>query len=168
MPDFFTGYCSDGSPSDDTTSAVRFGLCDDPPSVPPRRAYLDTANPARWIAKVDNSAGYIVTFKGVDACLIILRPDGTDEERCDGMLLYGNTVLFVELKERTSAGWLGKATGQLQLTVEAFRAAHGGLVGSQLKADVANSKRPLFQHGYQHSLNSFFRETNVVLRVEDT
>lgn len=171
MVDFFTGLCHDGTGSDTTLRATRFGLCDDPPmagvSAP---AYVDTGTPGKWIAEIDNSAGHEVTFKAVDNCIEILRLNGDKEQRCDGLLLHGTTIIFVELKEKRdpSTKWVKEGSEQLKQTIKDFRAAHSK-DGRVLKgAYLANRKQPNFQQGHQIAINTFSRATKVLLRVEAT
>lgn len=171
MVDFFTGLCQDGTCSDTTLQAVSFGLCDDPPvagvSAP---AYVDISTPATWIAAVDNKAGYEVTFKAVDNCIEILRPNGDKEQRCDGILLHDTTVIFVELKEKRdpSTKWVKEGGEQLKQTIKDFRAAHGTDGWTLKAAYLANRKQPNFQQGHQTTINTLSRATKVLFRVEAT
>lgn len=169
MVDFFTGFCQNGTCSDTTLQNAKFGLCDDPPvagiSAP---AYVATSTPEKWIAEIDNSAGYEVTFKAVDNCIEILRPNGDKEQRCDGLLLYDTTVIFVELKEKRdpSTKWVKEGGEQLKQTIKDFRAAHG-TGGWLLKAAyLANRKQPNFQQGHQTTINTLSKATKVLFRVE--
>ena len=43
-------------------------------------------------------------------------------KRCDGVLSYGNTIIFVELKERGALGnqWVTDAEKQLKVTLAYF------------------------------------------------
>ena len=169
MVDFFTGLCQDGTCSDTALRDTTFGLCDDPPvagtSAP---AYADTAAPAKWIAKVDNAAGHEVTFKAVDNCIEILRRNGDKEKRCDGILLHGTTVIFVELKEKgdPSRKWVKDGGEQLKQTIKNFRASHGEAGWSLKAAYLANRKQPNFQQGHQTTINTLSRATKVTFRVE--
>ncbi len=80
-----------------------FGLCDDPPPIS-NPAYIDELNGANWIAVVVNEYLYHVTFTAIDNCIEINRIDGKQAKRCDGVLTYDSTVIFVELKERRAVG----------------------------------------------------------------
>lgn len=171
MVDFFTGLCQDGTYSDTTLRDAKFGLCDDPPiagiSAP---AYTDTATPSKWIAEIDNSVGHEVAFKAVDNCIEILRPNGDKEQRCDGLLLYDTTVIFVELKEKRdpSTKWVKEGGEQLKQTIKDFRAAHGTAGWSLKAAYLANRKQPNFQQGHQTTINTLSKATKVLFRVEAT
>jgi hypothetical protein len=172
--DFFTGLCANGDASDDVTSSVAFGLCDDPPvagvkGTVAKRAYIDDATPAKWIAIVDNSSAYTVTFKGVDACIDIRRPDGNLASRCDGILTYEQTIIFVELKERdTDKKWAMKGDGQLRATIDVFSANHSLAAYQTKRAYVANSLRPLFAVGRTQQMEKFKAETGFTLLITNT
>lgn len=51
-----------------------------------------------------NEEKFSVTFTAIDHCIETLRADGSMDKRCDGVLTYGTTVIFVELKERGGKG----------------------------------------------------------------
>jgi len=84
---------------------LEFGLCDaPPPSNSP--AYIDETNQTVWIAKVNNPSNEDVAFYAVDNCVTVLKPDGNEDSRCDGVLFYSDILIFVELKSRESGQWL--------------------------------------------------------------
>ena len=171
--DFFTGVCADGSPSDDVTDAAEFGLCDDPheAGIPKKRAYLDTATPDKWLARVLNGPRFEVTFKGVDDCIAIDRAatmaDVQVEEasRCDGILLYHETIIFVELKGK-NRGWVNSAIDQLEATIKVFATSHDLTAYPRRLAYAVNSRHPTFPEGRIQRNNSYFVETGVVLRTK--
>jgi len=171
---FFTGQCADGSPSDDVTTAAEFGLCDDvnPPGQPKTRAYLDENDPAKWVARVLNAPRDEVTFKGVDNCILIERPVPVGqqpelESSCDGILLYENNIVFVELKDRRR-DLLKKPVEQVQATIQAFKDAHDLTAYASRRAFIVNKAHPHFNEGRNQRANSFFTESGVVLRSEAT
>lgn len=167
--DFFTGSCQDGGPSQDTTRAERFGLCDD---VPGSRAYVDEATPAKWIAVVDNPKTYEVTFTSIDNCIRIdkIRIDKPGElprkaSRCDGVLTYESTIIFVELKAK-NRDWLEQGIGQLQTTIAVFFANYSAASYSARKAYLANSDHPRSNSSRISRTQKFQDETGVALFVE--
>ncbi|WP_303310217.1 hypothetical protein [Hymenobacter sp. BT730] len=171
--DFFTTRCADGSLSDDVTNAAEFGLCDDPhvAGTLKSRAYLDTSNPNKWIATVDNAPRYEVTFKGIDDCITIYKPvpltDGSLEEasRCDGMLLYEDSIIFVELKEKRRS-WLESSIGQLEATIKVFADSYDLTIYKRRMAYSVNKAHPRFNESRIQSANSFFKEAGIVLRTQ--
>lgn len=151
MPDFFITPCGrancnhlpPGTVCGSVTNNNMFGLCDDPPpSSSP--AYIQHYNQNDWIATINNPTGQDVTFKAVDNCIELLRPNGDLESRCDGFLKYNNDILvFVELKDRDSSGWLSRGREQLTITIEKFAENHNVNNYTMNEAYVCNKQRPL-------------------------
>ncbi|MGI4872112.1 MAG: hypothetical protein ACRYFX_13150 [Janthinobacterium lividum] len=164
MPvDFFSGTCQNGVSSRDITTAALFGLCDD---IPRNRAYIDTASPPKWIAIVENSPAYEVTFTSIDNCIEIRRPDGTMESRCDGMLTYDDSIVFVELKEK-NRGWLEEGLGQLETTLLIFKATHPERTYASQRVCLANSRHPLFAAGRATHTQEFKDKTGIVPLIQN-
>lgn len=170
MPDFFTGQCENGQPSDTLVRAPLFGLCDDA-TQQYEPAYVSTALAAEatWIARVENSAGYEVTFKPIDNCIPIFKGNGTKQSRCDGMLLYEATIIFVELKEQRDPGtkWAFNGSEQVKQTIKDFRDLHD-TADKKLLAYVANRIQPNAQQAHFSIIKNFTNALKVVLRVEGT
>jgi len=170
MPDFFTGFCESGQPSDTLLNEQLFGICDDATRrTEPAYISTDVAEEATWIARVENRSGYEVLFKAVDQCILILKGSGQLQSRCDGLLLYNSTIIFVELKEQRDPGkkWAFEGSEQVKQTIKDFKAAHD-TTGKILRAYVANSIQPNAQQAHFSVLNNFFKATQIVLRVEGT
>jgi len=148
-----------------SSSAVTFGLCDDPsPAANP--AYIDETDTNKWIGEVSNPTLKNADFYAIDHCVEILRPNGEQESRCDGMLHYDNTLTFVELKDRTFRGWLGKACDQLTITVGVFHANHDITAYDQVDAYVCNKQRPFFKSGFSNVIQRFKDDTGLILTVQ--
>lgn len=169
--DFFTGLCTDGSPSDDTTNAPLFGICDDAPvkEFPRRRAYLDHNKPVNWLAKVVNQPRHQVIFKGVDNCIDIRKGNNNLQSRCDGILLYDESTVFIELKSQAddSTKWVTESAAQVKQTIKDFRKGHPCNT-TILEAYLVNAQRPEFQEGRQSYIDRFYQDTGVILHVEAT
>lgn len=161
--DFFSGVCQNGLSSQDISTAATFGLCDDRPRD---RAYLDYATPAKWIAIIDNRPQYEVTFTSIDKCLEIRRPDGTLESRCDGMLTYTDSIVFVELKEKNRS-FLEEGLGQLETTILLFLAAHPARTYLTRKAYLANSRHPRFAATRSTRVQQFRDRTGIIPLVQN-
>lgn len=157
---FFDGNCQTFS------NRKIFGLCDDPPP-PHRPAYIDENNGARWIAVVENEDLYDVTFTAIDHCVVIKRPDGKDANRCDGVLTYNDTAIFVELKQMDTKGakWVAKAEEQLRTTISYFEQEDVADDFNSKQAYIANSERPKFRETQMHRMDQFFTDTGYVLRI---
>jgi len=144
-----------------------FGLCDDPPPAK-NPAYIDELNGSNWIAVVENESQKQITFTAIDNCIEILRSDGKMKQRCDGMLTYNSTVIFVELKDRDAHGnaWVEDAIPQLKSTIEEFEDTEMADNFNKKLAYISNKQHPRFKSTQQRRMDSFFDDTNYVLRVQ--
>lgn len=155
MPiNFFDAGCKTESCKD------QFGLCDNPkPAEDP--AYIDEKNPSKWIGIVHNPLKKDVDFYAIDNCVTILKPDGVNtESRCDGMLHFDNTVLFVELKMRGGSGWLAKARSQLTITIDKFKAENPLTNFDKVEAYACNGLKPAAITGKNTEIEKFKIETS--------
>ena len=171
--DFFTAPCTrvngqcrlPGIVCKSALNCSEFGLCDDPsPSDSP--AYTDTTDSTKWIAQVSNPALREVTFKAIDNCVEVLRPDGTQESRCDGMLIFENNLIFVELKDRGYGGWQRKGKSQLAITIAKFQESHNIMQFSSVEAYICNKQRPLAVTSIITLAQEFRNETGFILKVD--
>ncbi|MDR2275353.1 MAG: hypothetical protein LBF27_30880 [Sphingobacterium sp.] len=148
------------------SSRKLFGLCDEP-SPSTRPAYIDEANGENWIGVVENDYLYDVTFTAIDKCIDISIEGEVQPKRCDGMLTFEGSVIFVELKERHSGGnWIKDAEKQLKSTIENFELSEIAEDFSVKKAYIANSSHPKFRSSQTLRMESFLIETGYVLRIE--
>ena len=123
-----------------TSNANNFGICDDQDFSP---AYIDVTNTEKWVADVRNTPRKTVTFYPIDNCIDTLRPDGSQDNRCDGMLHYDNKFIFVELKDRNTHGWVAHGLLQLKSSIKHFKASHPELLSrSTINAQLCNKQRP--------------------------
>lgn len=148
-----------------STANTIFGICDKtpPPSLP---AYIDTSNTTDWIAEVININSKTIFFKAIDACVEIFKLSGDLESRCDGVLIDGNELTFVELKDRASSGWVSKGRRQLTITINNFlnndpNAANYNVV----EAYVCNKQRPLAVTNISTETQRFKNDTGLNLKV---
>jgi hypothetical protein len=145
-----------------------FGLCDDPPPAQ-NPAYIDEVDGAKWIAVVVNEELYDVTFIAIDNCIEIRRADNTMDKRCDGVLTYNETVIFVELKARKAIGndWVKDAEKQLRTTIGHYEKTDESEDYNFKKAYVANSEHPKFKASQARRMDQFLTDTGYVLRIEN-
>lgn len=145
-----------------------FGLCDDPPPYT-KPAYIDEVDGAKWIAVVNNEYKYYITFTAIDNCIKIEREDKKPAKRCDGVLTYNATIVFVELKERGAIGneWVKEAEKQLRITIGYFEKSPDAENYRIKKAYIANSEHPKFKETQFERMEKFFVETGYVLRIEN-
>jgi len=149
------------------SSKKTFGLCDDPPPAN-NPAYIDEANGTEWIAVVENESQQELIFTAIDNCVEILRHDGKSKPRCDGMLTYDTTVIFVELKDRNAQGnaWVEDAIPQLKSSIESFEDTNMADKFKKKLAYVSNKQHPKFKSTQQRRMDTFYDETDYVLRIQ--
>lgn len=148
-----------------STSETVFGICDKlpPPALP---AYIDHTNPNDWIAEVRNPNGQYITFKAIDACVELLRADGNLESRCDGVLIHGQKLTFIELKDRVSSGWSSKGRMQLTITIQSFLANNNLQNYSIGDAYVCNKQRPIAITSNTNEIQKFKNDTGLNLKID--
>lgn len=146
-----------------------FGLCDDQPPLPKGPAYIDEHNGAKWVAVVVNDPSESIVFTAIDNCIDIFRLDGKMEKRCDGMLCFDRTVIFVELKQMDTkeVGWIKDGEQQLRTTISYFENEADSEKFTIKKAYIANSERPRFRDSQQERMEKFENDTGYVLRIEN-
>lgn len=156
---FFNGGCKK------TTNEKRFGICDDTPP-PSKPAYIDTTDSTKWIAIVKNDNEFTVDFYAIDNCIDIRRPDGTMEKRCDAMLHYNSKIIFVELKDRASKGWVAKGRKQLTVVFNTFKSQSGNVNFVDFEFYICNKQKPLAQSGHMGEIQKFRNETGHLLKLQ--
>lgn len=160
MPvDFFISSCKS------TTVKNKFGLCDDPPPAT-NPAYIDEYVQDKWIAEVINKNEITVDLHAIDHCIEIKRPNGEMESRCDCMLHYNNSLIFIELKDRASSGWLKKGGDQVSITIRKFKEFHDTNIFKKMEAYVCNKQRPLAITGMNTVTQKFKDETGLILKPD--
>jgi len=154
--------------SETSSQKKKFGLCDKQPPVK-EPAYIDEKNGSDWIAIVLNDDGKSINFNAIDNCVEIKRADGKDSKRCDGVLSFETTVIFVELKQRISKGnsWIKDAEEQLRETISNFEKQEEAENFEFKKAYIANSEFPKFRSSQINRMDRFYKETDYILRIEN-
>jgi hypothetical protein len=150
------------------SSKKLFGICDDPPPAK-KPAYIDENNGKKWIAVVVNDRLLSAVFTAVDHCIETKREDGKMDKRCDGILSYNSTVIFVELKEQGGKGkvWVREAEEQLRSSISYFEKQVGSDDYSLKKAYIANKDHPKFKETQNSRMRKFQDETGYTLRIEN-
>ena len=158
MPiNFFLNTCKSNS------SSSEFGICDDTPP-PASPAYLNENDRTKWVAIVKNPDHKTANFYAIDNCINILRPDGNQESRCDGLLQVEKDLIFVELKSRESSGWFKKGREQLTTTINLFKANNEMNNFNSIQAYVCNDQKPRSNVGRAASIQQFKNDTGYILR----
>ncbi len=163
--DFFKSQCQSVS------NKKRFGLCDEQNNKQP--AYLDERNGDKWIAVVENEKLKEVHFIAIDNCIDIWRDKEKKEmdNRCDSMLWYEATIVFVELKDRESKkdknAWVEEGEKQLRRTIEYFEKTEQSDRFTEKRAYIANKAYPKFKKSQLVRMKRFQQETGYTLRIEN-
>lgn len=149
---FFETDCKEKSRNE-----KQFGICDDQNGT---KAYTDTTDSTKWIAKVTNVKEIDVSFTAIDNCIIVLK-DGTKdkESSCDGMLTFAQNLYLVELKKQGTGGWISDAKGQLENTIKLISENHDLSNFRYKKAFACNRKHPSFTVIDTAERKSFFERT---------
>ena len=153
------------------TSKKIFGLCDDKEDNKP--AYLDEENGTKWIAVVENEELKEIHFIAIDNCIDIWRDEVKKEmeKRCDGMLWYETSIIFVELKDRVSKkdknAWVEDGEKQLKCTIEYFEKTEQSNNFREKRAYIANKAHPKFKESQLVRMKRFQQETGYTLRIEN-
>ncbi|RLD91425.1 MAG: hypothetical protein DRJ09_01200 [Bacteroidetes bacterium] len=150
--DFFNNNCSENS----ITESI-FGICDDENG---NKAYTNTTDESKWIARVLNPNNREILFTAVDNCIVI-KKEGTndDESTCDGMLRFLDNINLVELKNKR-ANWILEAKKQLLNTIKLLGLNHNLDEFKQKKAFASNKKHPQFVVISSENKKRFYNETN--------
>ena len=111
-------------------------------------------------AHVINKDGRAFQFVPVDHNIKVLRPDGTEERHCDGMMLVEDNsyLAFVEMKDYITGGWFPEGKEQLEKTITSFNENYDYLRFRRRHAYVCNS-----HHGFHMSMKddiSKFHDTH--------
>jgi hypothetical protein len=88
-------------------------------------------------------------------------------KRCDALLVYKNTVIFIELKQRTDkkGQWVQEGYDQLKSVIAHFEKTDAAQKVSVKKAYIANSKRLYAEKGRKGKMEQFALETGYALRI---
>lgn len=150
--DFFKTDCKESSRKE-----KQFGICDDQNGT---KAYTDTADSTKWIARVKNDTEIDISFTAIDNCIIVYK-EGTKEKEssCDGMLTFANSLFLVELKKQGTGGWISDAKGQLENTIKLILENHDLSSFRFKKAFACNRKHPNFTVIDTAERKSFFERT---------
>lgn len=162
--DFFTSGCKHSS------SKKTFGLCDDidasgSTSSP---AYIDEQNGSNWIATIDNHHKDKIDFYAIDNCLVFPLTAGKPSKRCDGMLISGNKIAFVELKSRNEDGakWVADAEEQIRSAITFFKTTDDADKYKIKRAYIVNNMRPQSRTSQAQRMERFLDETEYRLFVK--
>lgn len=113
----------------DITNEIKFGLYDAEDNTPIKIKLTDEGS---WNATVLNNNSKNIIVTAIDNCIDVLRPNGEMDDRCDCMLTYNSTIIFVELKNKRGT-WQSEGLAQIENVVKHIIA-----------------KIPEFYNGFEH------------------
>ncbi|KUM53299.1 hypothetical protein [Rheinheimera sp. EpRS3] len=149
------------------TQWTQFGLIDDN-NTNCGPAYISDTDPASWIGVVNNSEAKLLHYYAIDKCIRFYKPNThlQLESTCDSALIDGNTLYFIELKERCSSGWLAKASDQILNTMRLYKANDPHANQFQLVGQVCNSLKPKASSGHMNVIRKFHSQSGCKLIVQ--
>jgi hypothetical protein len=150
----------------DVSDARRFGICDDKDH---QRAYIDTDNGADWMAVVHNDNREEVTFTALDNCIEMRKANGTMEKRCEGMLTFNGTIIFVEIKESAAdaQSWAKVADKQLRVSIASIESRVNLDAFPIKRAAITNRLQRGSKEKHTVRMKKFLLDTGYVLRVDN-
>lgn len=155
---FFEEHCRTG------VNSQRFGIRDDIENQP---AYIDVEQKKQWGAEIINATGQALDFYALDNCLTLRNADNSIPSLCDAAIqTEKNELYFIELKNRTSKGWRGKAMQQLRNTVELYREKQDEQQAAKITCCVCNSQKPRAPESNLSPMRQFERELGCRLLVQ--
>ncbi len=155
---FFETNCKESARNE-----KRFGICDDQNGT---KAYTDTADDTKWIAKVINDNEIDTSFTTIDNYIIVYKAETREKESsCDGMLTFADNLYLVELKIQ-SKDWITRAKSQLENTIRLISENHNISNFKHKKAYACNRKHPRFHTIEASEKKSFFVKTGFRLDTQ--
>lgn len=142
-----TAYCNKAGvkPCKSTTRSQRFGIIDNLPEQG-EPAFIQEYREDEWdvIVAKQTASDYEVIFKAIDNCLEFPEPENANEEnkKCDGMLVFYDYLIFVEIKYQSGRKYTEEAMRQLSRTIQVFQQSHDLNKYNIRKAYVSNSAKP--------------------------
>ena len=147
------------------TNASKFGICDDKPH---QRAYIDEIDGQKWTAVVQNLHRRKIVFTAIDNCIEFNKANGNKERRCEGMLTFDDTIVFIEIKERKGDAktWAKKADDQLRNSIRIIQEKVNLDLYPVKKAYICNRNQINLNKSHAVRSKRFQQETGYILRVE--
>lgn len=147
-----------------TTRERKFGLYDGEDNTP---VAIKLTEEETWNATVVNKAGKAVLVTAIDNCIDIFRDNGQMDSRCDCMLTFDSTIVFVELKNKRGS-WQAEGLTQIENVVKRMILEMPGYYEAfkKRKGIVANRKHqfPVFQESNREQRQYF--SSNYKMRIQ--
>ena len=147
------------------TNKKRFGIYDAEDKSPAKLKYDDENI---WNAIVINDNCKNLLFTAIDNCIEIKKTDGDMDNRCDCMLIYEETLLIIELKNKRDS-WQSEGLSQIEATIkQMMEDIQFYNKFKKRKAIVANRKNqfPSFQESNKEQREYFKKEYKTRIQFE--
>ncbi|HOY31690.1 MAG TPA: hypothetical protein PKW80_07405 [Bacteroidales bacterium] len=158
--DFFKTVCQK------TTSEKKFGLYDAEDKTPVKIKLTDEPS---WNATILNTECRTISFTAIDNCIDVYRENGEMDSRCDCMLSYNSTLLFVELKNKRDS-WQSEGLSQIENIAKKMIEEIPDIYYhfKKRKAIVANRKHqfPAFQNSNAEQRQYFSSKYNMRIQFD--
>lgn len=151
-----------------TTGAMKFGLYDAEDKTPVKIIFTDEEI---WNATVLNCNSKEILITAIDNCIDVFKQNGEMDTRCDCLLTYGNTILFVELKNKRGS-WQSEGLAQIENIAKIMISENPTFYNqfTKRKAIVANRKyqSPAFQESNKEQRQEFWSKYRMRIQFETT
>lgn len=131
-------------PCKTVTTERRFGIIDDI-SEDQLPAFLQLFKDDEWDLTIEIASDEFkeVIFKAIDKCVAFPPPSGPKIKNkiCEGMLVFKDYLIFIEIKYRTSSGYKVDSIEKFERTIQVFKASHGLTQYNNRIAVVCNSNK---------------------------
>ncbi|MCC5917005.1 MAG: hypothetical protein JJU02_06720 [Cryomorphaceae bacterium] len=158
--DFYKNSCQK------STDKKKFGLFDPEDKTPARLMFNDEED---WNATVINEDCKTILFTAIDNCIDVLNENGEMGQRCDCMLTYNSTLLFVELKNKR-ASWQADGLHQIENIAKIMMEERPNYYSnfSKRRAIVANRKNkfPAFKSSNKGIRQYFYAKYKLRIQFE--
>lgn len=156
--DFFDTCCQ----YETTTNSI-FGIHDELHNNTPAFLVFDTEK--SYMLKILNPNIKSICFYPIDNCVIIYKENSKDKEStCDGMLVFDEHLVFVELAESHHKS-VEDCIEQISSTIFLFKRLHSDLIFNKKLAVVSNLARPTSTISFERCLD-FKEKTGFGLSVK--
>lgn len=156
--DFFKSVCQK------TTSEKKFGLYDADDKTP---AKIKLTDESTWNATILNNDCKMVRYAAIDNCIDVYRENGEMDSRCDCMLTYNSTLLFIELKNKRGS-WQAEGLSQIENIVKIMidEIPNHYYSFKKRKAIVANRKNQFPAFHYSNAEQRQYFRSRYKMRIQ--
>lgn len=144
-----------------TTNEMKFGLYD---AEDQTLVTIKLTDEELWNATILNNDSKNILVTAIDNCIDMFRQNGDMDNRCDCMLTYDTSILFIELKNKRDS-WQSEGLAQIENVVKIMIAEIPGFYNgfAKRKAIVVNRKHqfPSFQESNPEQRQLFWSKYKI-------